>query len=444
MDPFLNEIHAIHDLRGRIRELSDGDRAKVAETLGETLADSWALTARDSQLPPRHLGWCWIFVGGRGTGKTRALSGCVHAAIRSGLKRLHYIAPTTGDIHAVSVEGPAGIMSTIGEADDVPRWVPSKRRLEWPNGAICTFFSGEEPEALRGPQCEIAFIDELARMTYQQQAFDMCMLGLRLGQLPRVLIATTPRPTPLFKKLVQMEGTTITRGSTWDNASNLAASFIEKIRELYEGTRLGRQELEGHLLLDPPNALFKDDWFKRETIDETTIEQVTVGVDPAGSSGGDQAGIVVAALLNDGRYAVLADRTCDGTPAIWGDAAVKAADDFAAEEVCVELNFGGSMAIEVVKQAAERAFAEGRRPTNMIRIREVTASRGKAMRAEPVSLLYEKGRVIHAPGLKALEEEMLSFHRDYDRKVDGSPNRLDAAVWSLTRLSKVVLDLPMA
>ena len=442
MDPFLNEIHAIHDLRARIRELSDSDRMRMAETLGESLADSWALTARDAQLPPRDLGWCWLFVGGRGTGKTRALSGCVHAAIRSGLKRLHYIAPTTGDIHAVSVEGPAGIMSTIGEADDAPRWVPSKRRLEWPNGAICTFFSGEEPEALRGPQCEICFIDELARMTYQQQAFDMAMLGLRLGKLPRVLIATTPRPTPLFKRLVQMDGTTITRGSTWDNAANLAESFIAKIRELYEGTRLGRQELEGHLLLDPPNALFKDDWLKRDIIDEATIEQVTVGCYPSG--GGDKAGIVVGALLTDGRYAVLADRTCEGTPARWGEEVVRAYYEFGADDVCVEINFGGGMATEVIKQAADRAFAEGRRPDNMIRIREVTASRGKAMRAEPVSLLFEKGRVILAPGMKALEEEMLSFSRDYDRKIDGSPNRLDGMVWALARLSKVVLDVPIA
>jgi len=268
------------------------------------------------------------------------------------------------------------------------------------------------------------------------------MLGLRLGDLPRVLVATTPRPTPFMKKLVAMSDLRITTGSTYDNAANLSPAFIQRIRELYEGTRLGRQELHGAMILDPPNALFKDEWLQHDDVAEDEIEQATVGVDPSGGS--DEIGIVVSALLRDGGFAVLADRTIAGSPAKWGDAVVRAHDDFDADDVVVEKNFGGDMATDVVQQAAERAVQAGRRPDNLIRIKPVVASRGKAMRAEPVSLLYEKGRVRHRRGLDQLEAEMLAFSREWDRAVDGSPNRLDAMVWGVTRLSRVVMEIPMA
>jgi len=245
-----------------------------------------------------------------------------------------------------------------------------------------------------------------------------------------------------MKKLIKMDGVQITTGSTYDNARNLSPKFLQKIRELYEGTRLGRQELYGTMLLDPPNALFKDEWLKHEPIGEDEIEQATIGVDPSG--GGDEIGIVASALLTNGEFAVLADRTIVGSPAAWGDAVVKAHDDFDADDVVVERNFGGDMATDVIRQAAERAHQEGRRDNNMIAIREVSASRGKVMRAEPVSLLYEKGRVKHRRGLDQLEAEMLSFSREWDRAVDGSPNRLDALVWGLTRLGRIIAHVPIA
>ena len=188
------------------------------------------------------------------------------------------------------------------------------------------------------------------------------------------------------------------------------------------------------MILDPMNALFKDEWLVHDEVAEDLIEQVTVGVDPSG--GADEVGIVATALLNDGRFAVLADRSTSGSPAQWGEAVVRCHDDFDADDVVVEVNFGGDMATEVVKQAAERAHQRGDRESNLIRIKEVSASRGKAMRAEPISLLYEKGRVLHRRGLDQLEAEMMAFSREWDRAVDGSPNRLDAAVWGITRLSK--------
>ena len=196
------------------------------------------------------------------------------------------------------------------------------------------------------------------------------------------------------------------------------------------------------MILDPQNALFKDDWLIHDEVAEDLIEQVTVGVDPSG--GTDEVGIVASALLNDGRFAVLADRSTTGSPAQWGEAVVKCHDDFDADDVVVEVNFGGDMATEVVKQAAERAHEQGRRETNLIRIKEVSASRGKAMRAEPVSLLYEKQRVLHRRGLDQLEAEMMAFSREWDRSVDGSPNRLDAMIWGITRLSKIITQVPIA
>jgi phage terminase large subunit-like protein len=156
------------------------------------LAEDWVFAARDAQLPPPDLSWCWLFLGGRGAGKSHSMSAAVHTAVRAGIKRIHFIAPTTTDFHDVNVEGKSGIFATCGR-DPRPRWVSSRRRLEWPNGAMCVFFSGEEPESLRGPEAEMVIVDEIARMRYQQSVFDTMMLGLRLGDRPRVLIATTPR-----------------------------------------------------------------------------------------------------------------------------------------------------------------------------------------------------------------------------------------------------------
>ena len=443
-DRFLSEIHLMHQARERIRALRDEERERFTREYVFGRRDpetDWIFNARDSQLPPRDLDWCWLFLGGRGTGKSHAMSCAVHTAVRSGLRRIHVVGPTTADVHDVNLTGPSGILSTCNP-DERPRWLPSKRRLEWNNGAIAVMFSGEEPDSLRGPQCELVVIDEIARCRYQQEIFDMAMMGLRLGDKPRMLIATTPRPTPFMKKLLTMSKVSITTGSTYENAAHLSPSFIKKIREMYEGTRLGRQELQGTMILDPVNALFKDEWVQHDSVPQDAIEQTSVGVDPSG--GGDEIGIVVGALLNDGRFAVLADRTLAASPAQWGDAVVRAHDEFDCDDVVVERNFGGDMASDVIKQAADRAVQRGDRPDNMIRIKEVTASRGKVMRAEPISLLYEKGRVMHTHGLDQLEGEMMSFSREWDRSVDGSPNRLDAMVWVLTRLARVVIEVPLA
>ncbi|MBV9530825.1 MAG: DNA-packaging protein [Bradyrhizobium sp.] len=335
-DRFMDEIRYMHRLRAELGALSPAQRAEVARRLGDGYADDWILTARDAQLPPPDLSWCWLLLGGRGTGKTRALSGAVHIAIRAGLRRIHVISPSIADYREVMVNGPSGLMATC-DAGERPRWIASRRQLEWENGARVTCFSAEDPESLRGPQAELVVCDEIARMRYQQEVFDNAMFGLRLGDRPRIFLATTPRTTLFMKRLLAMKGVTLTTGSTYDNDEHLPPEFLAKIREFYEGTRLGRQELQGAMILEPENALFKDDWLVHHEVPEDLIEQVTVGVDPSG--GGDEIGIVVCALLTDGRFAILADRTVSGSPGTWGEAVVRAHDDFDADDCTVEINY---------------------------------------------------------------------------------------------------------
>lgn len=440
-DRFLAEVRRIHEARRWLAALTPKEREEVLAALGEDQTDGWMFRARDAQLPPEDLGWCWLFVGGRGTGKTRSLSAAIHIAVRSGIRRIHLIAQTTAALHDVNVGGPAGILATA-HPDPVPKFIAYKRRVEWPNGATVSLFTAEEPEQLRGPQCEMLIIDEYAAMKRGQEVYDIAFKGTRLGDQPRVLIATTPKPALHMKTLLSRKGLSITTGTTFDNEANLSSSFLQNLRDQYESTGTWRREILGMMILEPESALFRSEWLAHHDISEDMIEQVSVGVDPSG--GGDAVGIVVGALLTDGRLAVLADRTIKGTPATWGDAVVQAYDDFDCDDAVVEVNFGGSMATDVVKAAAERAFNQGKRKTALIRVKEVNASRGKVMRAEPVSLQYEKGRVLHRHGLDLLEAEMLQFSRDWDRDTDGSPNRLDAAIWVLTRLSKVLTAIPIA
>jgi phage terminase large subunit-like protein len=312
------------------------------------------------------------------------MTGAIHSAVRAGVRRTHLVAANAAAMNDLNLEGPAGLLRPRGLAP-APKLVAYKRRLEWPNGAVCVLFSGEEPDSLRGPHCELCVIDELAKMKPHNEA----MLGLRLGDRPRMLIATTPKPNAFMRKLVAMEGVRITTGSTYDNAAHLSADFIARVRAQYEGTRTGRQELNGAMILEPEDPLFRDSWFSYHEIPEEIIEQVTVGVDPSGGS--DEIGIVVAALLVDGKLAVLADRSQGGTPGVWGEGVVRAYDDFDADDVVVETNYGGDMATAVVRSAAERMHSQGRRSTDMIRVQTVAASRGKVLRAEPVSSSSRKG-----------------------------------------------------
>lgn len=341
-------------------------------------------------------------------------------------RRIAIVAETAADARDVLVEGDSGILS-VHPADHRPLYEPSKRRLTWPNGAVATLYNAVEPDQLRGPQHDAAFCDELAKWRYARETWDQLQFGLRLGDDPRQIITTTPRPIPVLREIIAAPTTVTTRGSTYDNRANLAEAFIQQVITKYEGTRLGRQELNAEVLDDLPGALWTramfDDHRRKEAPD---LRRVVVAVDPSGTGGtsddGDSIGIVVAGLGVDGRGYVLADRTCKLSPDGWGRRAVAAYHEFKADRIVAERNFGGAM-VEHVIRTVDRSAS----------YKEVTASRGKVARAEPVAALYEQGRVSHVGAHEHLEDQCCLIGPD-GYVGEGSPDRADALVWVLTEL----------
>lgn len=323
------------------------------------------------------------------------------------------------------VEGPAGLLA-IHPKDFRPLYEPSKRRLTWPNGATATLYNAVEPDQLRGPQHDAAWGDEVAKWRYMNETWDQLQFGLRLGNHPRQIITTTPRPLPLIRKLMTDPKVFTTRGRTYDNFANLAGTFLAAIEERYAGTRLGRQELEGEVLDDIPGALWTRDCIDRNRRpDHPELSRIIVAVDPAASSneGSDETGIVAVGIAKDAdgyqRGYVLADRTVRGTPEEWAKAAVNLYRELEADRIVAEKNNGGEM-VEAVIRAYDRNV-----PVTLVH-----ASRGKHVRAEPISALYEQNRVHHVGRFDELEDQMCLFSRDYDR-ANGSPDRVDALVWGL-------------
>jgi phage terminase large subunit-like protein len=343
--------------------------------------------------------------------------------------RIALVAETAADGRLVMVEGESGILS-VHPKDFRPIYEKTNRTVTWPNGAQAFLYNATEPDQLRGPQHDAAWIDELAKFKYMQETWDQLQFGLRLGKNPRQIVTTTPRPLPLIKKLMNDPDTYVTRGRTYDNAANLAAPFLRQIEDRYGGTRLGRQELEGELLEDIPGALWT-----RTNIDNNRrpqapadLQRIVVAVDPAVSSeeGSDETGIVCVGVSRDAdgynRGYVLADRSVRGSPDEWARAAVALFREFEADRIVAEKNQGGEM-VESVIRAVDRN----------VPISLVHASRGKLVRAEPVSALYEQNRVHHIGRFDELEDQMCTFSADYDR-VHGSPDRMDALVWGLSFL----------
>ena len=370
----------------------------------------------------------WLILAGRGWGKTKTGVQAIRQAATSGkYGYLALIAPTAADARDVLVEGESGLLASSAPWDR-PIYEPSKRRLTWPNGAIATTYSSDEPDRLRGPQHDFALGDELAAWRYPE-AWDMMLMGLRLGDNPRAVATTTPRPIPIIKKLLQDPTVHITRGSTYDNRANLAPSFLREIISRYEGTRLGRQELYAEVLDDNPGALWRRDWIENNRLRQSPeLGRIVVGVDPEASSGEDSAetGIIVAGCLKQGDSLhgyVLDDCSLRGTPQEWATAAVTAYHKHKADLLVAEVNQGGDMVESVIRTVDPN-----------VPVKQIRASRGKQTRAEPVSALYEQGRVHHLGYFRELEGQMCEW-------VPGgtSPDRLDALVHALTEL---VLEFP--
>jgi phage terminase large subunit-like protein len=394
--------------------------------------------ARPTQVPPDWDWMTWLILAGRGWGKTRtAVEWAIRKARNLPGSRGAIVAATAADARDVMVEGESGFLN-VAQGADLPDYEPSKRRLTWPNGSQATLYSAEKPRQLRGPQHHWAICDELAAWQYPE-TWDMLLFGLRLGEHPQVVIATTPRPTPIIRDLMTAETTHLTRGSTLENSDNLAPSFLAQVVAKYEGTRLGRQELYAEILDDVPGSLWNRDLleeYRRRAAPDLT--RIVVGVDPEATSGEESAetGIVVVGIASDGHGYVLEDATVRGTPDAWGKAAVRAYDRWHADRLVAEVNNGGEMVEYVVRSSAQHLRESGHRSSGNVSYLSVRATRGKHVRAEPVSALYEQGKVHHVGAFAMLEDQMCTWVPGED-----SPDRMDALVWAMTELMQLAGDV---
>lgn len=400
----------------------------------------WKFWARSNQVAPEGDWNTWLVLAGRGYGKTRMGSEWIRekacgstplAMPDSGWGRIALVAETAADARDVMVLGDSGILACHPK-EFRPEWSPTNRCLTWPNGVKAWVYNATEPDQLRGPQHHGAWADELAKYRYMQETWDQLQFGLRLGLHPQALVTTTPRPLPLIKKLMTDVDTVVTRGATLDNQSNLAANTVKQLYERYGGTRLGRQELEGEILGDIPGALWNrqsiDDHRLRDVPED--LERVYVAVDPAVSNneGSDEHGIVVVGLARDkdgyARGYVLEDGTIRGSPEDWARKAISLYRSWSADKIIAEKNQGGDMVLSTLK-AVDRS----------VPVKLVHASRGKVVRAEPISALYEQGRVHHVGQFDKLEDQMCLFSIDNIRSIsNGSPDRVDALVWGLSEI----------
>lgn len=394
----------------------------------------WAL---DHQRPPDGDWDTWIILGGRGAGKTRAGAEWVRSLVEGCRpqdpgthRRIALVGETIEQVREIMVHGDSGILACT-PPDRRPRWESSRNSLVWPNGAMATGFSASNPEALRGPQFDAAWADELAKWSKAQQTWDMLMFGLRLGTDPRVMVTTTPRRQRLLKSLLEAKNTVVTRAATRSNEANLAPGFLRRVEAEYGGTRLGRQELAGELLEDLDGALWSFEGLDRcRTRHAPDLTRIVVAVDPpaGGKATSDACGIVVAGIdatgpRSDWTAYVLADETVQGqSPDGWARTVIAAANAFEADRVVAEVNQGGDMVREILMSRAPNLSYSA-----------VRATRGKVVRAEPIAALYEQGRVRHLPGLDALESQMTEMTVAGFEGV-GSPDRVDALVWALTEL----------
>jgi phage terminase large subunit-like protein len=400
--------------------------------------DFITLAHRHQEPPPHANGgspWTtWLMLGGRGAGKTRLGAEWVRA-VAHGTRpyaserslQIALVGETEHDVREVMIEGPAGLLQ-ISPRSERPQWRATRRRLEWPNGAVAFTFSAEDPEQLRGPQFDAAWCDELAKWHYVDATFDMLQFGLRLGPRPRQLITTTPRPIPLIKRLIADPRTAVTRAATHANAAHLSPAFLAEVLARYAGTRLGRQEIDGEIIEDRADALWTRAIIEASRVSSApALLRIVIGVDPPGSArpGADACGIVAAGIAENERVYVLEDASVQGlAPGGWAMKAVALFKRLNADALVAEVNQGGDMVRAVLEQV-----------DRSIPLRTVRATRGKWLRAEPIAMLYQQGRVKHVdPPLVALEDEMCDFGMA-GLSSGGSPDRLDALVWAVTELT---------
>lgn len=409
--------------------------AKLTEEQCTNLLYDWARQARPEQRPPEGNWQKWLYLGGRGAGKSRSGAEWIRAQVEAGKKHIALVGATASDARDVMVLGPAGLLA-ISPPNNRPQPILTRRRLAWPNGAVATIFSADEPDRLRGPQHEVAWCDECAAWRYPREAFEMLMLGMRLGDNPQVAVTTTPRPVDILigtgqngrmLGLMNDPGCVVTRGSSYLNRANLAPTFFSSIITQYEGTRLGRQELEAEIIEDLGGL------WSRATLEASRIRRleddlvrVVVAIDPAVTSGeeSDETGIIVAGKDNKGHGYVLADRSGRYAPLEWARRAIELYHEHGADRIVAEVNNGGEMVENTIRMVDLDV------PYTAVR-----ATRGKVKRAEPVAALYEQHRVHHLGSFPVLEDQLCAFTTDFRSETAGwSPDRADAMIWALTEL----------
>lgn len=416
-------------LASQLSQLPGAKRLQILRSLSEPEAEAlryeWRFWARPKQLAPTDPEWrFWLVLAGRGFGKSRTGAEWVNEEVeRRGARRIALVAETVADARDVMVEGESGIIA-CSPPWFRPKYEPTRRRLTWPNGAVATTYTAEEPDQLRGPQHDRAWCDELAKWRLAQETWDQLLFGLRIGTNPRAIVTTTPRPIPIIKELVADPLCRVTTGATNENSDNLAPQFLSAILKKYRGTRLGRQELDAEILDDAPGALWK-----RTQIDglreskPPKLVRVVVAIDPSVSADSEEAetGIVAAGLGDDGLGYVLSDDSMiRPTPEQWGGQGVAVYRKLSADRLVGEVNNGGDL-VEANVRAVDKNVA----------FKQVRASRGKAVRAEPIASLYEQKRVKHVGSFPLLEDQMCQWEPGVSR---WSPNRVDALVWALTEL----------
>lgn len=398
----------------------EGRIAALSPKQKQVFGADWELAAHEGQKAPEGDWRTWLILGGRGGGKTRAGAEWVARQAWS-VGRIALVGQSLHDVREVMIEGPSGLRAlprfAIGGR---PKWEASRRRLVWGNGAVGLVFSAEDPESLRGPQFGAAWADEWCAWRKPEATLALLRMGLRLGARPQLVVTTTPKPTAALRRLLGEPGLARTDLPTAMNARNLAPAFLEGLEGLYGGTRLAAQEMEGKVV-EGDGALFTLEMMRAARADAApeAFERVVVAVDPPCSMDGDACGIVVVGRARGVAW-VLADRTVRGrSPQGWARAVARAADDFGAARVVAEANQGGEMVEAVLKTAGVACP-----------VKRVHARSGKRARAEPVAALYEQGRVRHAAGVEALEEELMGLGTEGG----GSPDRADALVWAVTDL----------
>ena len=415
----------------QLERLTEAQRRQVLRTLTveqrREMANRWYGLENEGQREPPGDWRIWLIQAGRGFGKTRAGAEWVSEVARSSPgARLALVGATIADAQRVMIEGPSGLIA-VARSHEPVRWIAGRRELRFHSGAIATLYSAEAGEELRGPEHHAAWCDELAKWRRGEAAWDNLMMGLRLGERPRVVVTTTPRTSAAMRRVKTASGLVETRGRTRDNPW-LPANFVGAMLENYGGTRLGRQELDGEMLEDVEGALWSRALIERCRVEADAIGKpvrVVIGVDPPASANGDACGIVVAALLRDDRLAVVEDASVERPPpALWAQAVAAAAARWGADRIVAESNMGGEMVTATLRQADVT-----------LPVVAVHASVGKARRADPVALAYERGQVVHAGAFAALEDQLCGLQVGGGYAGPGrSPDRADACVWALAAL----------